>query len=142
MKPPVTPSTRANRRRGATVIEFSLVFILFITMVAGVFELGRAIWAYNTLMHAAKQGVRYAMVHGARNPIPSGGTTVENYTKSQAVGLAPSSVNAVVNYYPDNKPGSKVKVSASHTLNFVVAPLLGFGSSIQLKADSVKTVVN
>ena len=123
------------------MIEFSLVFLLFITMVAGVFEVGRAIWTYNSLMHAAKQGARYAMVHGERNPIGAGDLTVKQYVEKQVVGIA-QVTPAVVYEDANKKPGTKVTVSATHTLNFIVAPLLGFGQSVTLQGSSTKTILN
>ena len=54
---------RFGSRRGQSMVEFSLVFVLFITMMAGMFEFGRALWVYTTLAHATREGARYAMVH-------------------------------------------------------------------------------
>lgn len=135
-------SRRKNRRRGASMVEFSLVFILFLMMVAGVFEVGRAVWTYNSLMLAAKEGARYAMVHGAKNPIQSGGASVVQFTKGRAVGIPSNSINATVVYLPDDQPGSQVRVTASHTLKTIVGPLLGLGSQVTLAGSSTKTIVN
>jgi|GEM_PF-1339436 len=132
---------RMGRRKGATMVEFSLVFLLLLMMVAGVFEVGRIVWTYNTLNHAAKQASRYAMVHGSRNPI-TGPLTVETYAKQQAVGFDPQSLTVTVVPTPNNDPGSVVTVTVSHTMNTVVAPLVGLGKSITLSAKSEKTIVN
>ena len=133
---------RSNPRKGATVIEFALTFLLLITLVAGVFELGRAVWTYNALTHAAKQASRYAMVHGARNPLGQSDTSVENYAKAQVVGVPAADVTVNVVTDPNNEPGSKVTVTVATTLNFVVAPLLGLDRSVTLRGKSVKTIVN
>ena len=140
------PSHRTARskdgRRGAGVIEFALVFMIFMMMVAGVFEVGRTIWAYNTLAHAAKQGARYAMVHGAKNPLTAGDKTVDQVVKEQAIGLDPATITVAVSYNPDNQPGSMVTVTADHTLGFVIAPLVGVGNSLALRGASTKTIMN
>ena len=43
---------RRVSRRGAAIVEFSLVFILFLLIVVGALEMGRAFWTYATLAHA------------------------------------------------------------------------------------------
>lgn len=133
---------RMGRRKGATMVEFSLVFLLLLMMVAGVFEVGRIVWTYNTLNHAAKQASRYAMVHGSRNPISGQQASVSDYAKAQAVGFDPQSLTVTVVPTPNNNPGSVVTVTVSHTMNTVVAPLVGLGKSITLSAKSEKTIVN
>jgi hypothetical protein len=55
---------RRHRSRGQALVEFALVLPLFITMVLAVFDIGRVIWARNALENAAREGGRYAIVHG------------------------------------------------------------------------------
>jgi hypothetical protein len=53
-----------TRSRGQALVEFALVLPLFITLVLAVFDIGRVIWARNDLENAAREGGRYAIVHG------------------------------------------------------------------------------
>jgi len=133
---------RMGGRKGATIVEFALVFVLTITMVLGVFELGRAIWVYNSLTHAAKQASRYAMVHGSRNPLDQAAKSVQDFAKQQAVGIPPDLISVTIAAVPDNSPGNEISVTLQHTMNFVVAPLLGFDRTITLRGRSVKTIIN
>lgn len=55
---------RADRRRGATTVEMTLVGIPLIFILICVFEISRGMWVYHTLAYAAKNGVRMAIVHG------------------------------------------------------------------------------
>ena len=57
-----------TRRHGATMVEFSLVFLLFVVVLVALMEFGRAMWTYATIAHAARQGARYGMVHGSAKP--------------------------------------------------------------------------
>jgi len=132
---------RMDRRKGAAIIEFSLVFLLLLFMVAGVFEVGRVIWTYNSLTHAAKQASRYAMVHGSKNPLPQNAKTVATYAKEQAIGV-PGVISVSVATTPDNKPGSQVSVTLTHELKTIMGPLVGLGQKITLRGKSVKTIVN
>jgi Flp pilus assembly protein TadG len=65
-----------NRARGQSLVEFALVLPLFLVMLMGVVDVGRAIWAQNSLASAAREGARYAIVHGGTdyNTCPVGPT--------------------------------------------------------------------
>ena len=52
-------------QRGSSLLEFTLVGIGIMFVLISVFEISRAMWVYNTLAHAAKQAVRFAIVHGS-----------------------------------------------------------------------------
>ena len=57
-------------QRGQSLVEFALVLPIFLLVVTGLFDLARAVWQENTLAYAAREGTRYAIVHGsAGNPI-------------------------------------------------------------------------
>jgi len=48
------------------MVEFALVAALFfIPLVFGIIEFGRVVWAKNMVTAAAREGTRYAVVHGA-----------------------------------------------------------------------------
>jgi hypothetical protein len=53
-----------HRRRGQSLVEFALVLPLFLVMLMAVVDVGRAIWAQNSLASAAREGARFAIVHG------------------------------------------------------------------------------
>lgn len=56
--------TRPRRRQlGQGMVEFALVAVLLVPVVVGVFDVGRAVYADNSLASAARQGARYASVH-------------------------------------------------------------------------------
>ena len=62
----------AHQQAGQALVEFALViffiFILFVSMI----QMIMLMHAYNTLADSAKEGVRYAIVHGTQNSICSG----------------------------------------------------------------------
>jgi len=49
-------------RRGQTLVEFALVLPLLILLLVGIFDFGRAIFAYNTINNAAREAARLAIV--------------------------------------------------------------------------------
>ncbi len=50
-------------RCGATAVEFALVAPIFLIMVIGVFELGRAMWIKASMQYAVEETTRYAIVN-------------------------------------------------------------------------------
>ena len=52
-----------RRRTGQGLVEFALVFPIFIMLLLGVFDIGRAVFAYNEITNAAREGVRIAIVN-------------------------------------------------------------------------------
>jgi Flp pilus assembly protein TadG len=64
------PFGRGERRdgRGQALVEFALVFPLIVLLLFGVFDLGRAVYAYNTIANAARQGARVADVNQLNPP--------------------------------------------------------------------------
>jgi Flp pilus assembly protein TadG len=61
-----------TRRRGATMVEMAIVCSVFMMLLMGVMEFGRAMWAREVITSAAREGARYAVVHGANSANPSG----------------------------------------------------------------------
>ena len=71
--------TRRGRTRGQTLAEFALVLPVLIVMLMGIFDLGRAIFAYNAITNAAREGARLGIVNQWADSI-----------KERAVDMAPT----------------------------------------------------
>lgn len=50
-------------RRGQSLVEFALVFPIAMLVLLAVFDVGRAVFAYNGLTNAAREGARLAAVN-------------------------------------------------------------------------------
>lgn len=48
--------------RGATLIEFSLVLLIMLTFVLGLFDFSRMLYTWNAATEATRAGARYAVV--------------------------------------------------------------------------------
>ncbi len=141
--------TKSSRRRlgdsGQAMVESALVFGLFLTMLVGMLEIGRTVWIYETLTHAARSGARFAMLHGATNP--HGGETtpnssVEAVVESAAPGLDPDQLTVSVTWTPDSEPGSAVEVEASYPIQLIAASLFSSNSSFSIVRSSTRRVLN
>jgi Flp pilus assembly protein TadG len=60
--------------KGQAIVEFVLTILFVIIVVFGAIELIMMIYTYVVLAEAAKEGVRYAIVHGSNNSLRSGPT--------------------------------------------------------------------
>jgi Flp pilus assembly protein TadG len=58
-----TSLRKREGRRGQALVEFSLAIIVFLTMLMGIFDLGRAIFIYNGVSEAARDIARRAAVY-------------------------------------------------------------------------------
>src|SRR3954468_656604 len=52
-----------RRGRGQALVEFALVIPLFLLILMAVFDFGRAVFAYNSVTNAAREGTRFAIVN-------------------------------------------------------------------------------
>lgn len=140
-----------TREEGAqSLIEFALVLPVLLMVVTGLFDVGRAVWQENTLAYAAREGTRYAIVHGINgNPAvgpctacvnPGAATNgldqVVNAVTSNAVGVY--NITVTIDY-PDGNNQRTSRVTVDATAPFVPLPsqyLLGGAFTIALRGGS------
>ena len=53
----------ARCSRGAMAVEFALILPIFLVMVLGIVEVGRAMWIKTTMQFICEESTRYAMVN-------------------------------------------------------------------------------
>src|SRR6266487_5681744 len=58
-------SCRRQGERGAALVEYAFVVILFLTLLFGISGFGHALFVYHHLNNAAKEATRYAAVRGS-----------------------------------------------------------------------------
>jgi Flp pilus assembly protein TadG len=142
-----------GRRRGAgqATVEIALVGLVFIITVIGLIESGRAVWNYNTVAQAAREGARYAVVHGSRSSDPSGpGSThytapdldvrITEMVRKYASGLDATNLT-VTAQWPDgtNERGARVKVTARYGFESMFTSVLGL-PSVALTSSSTMVI--
>ena len=50
-------------RRGQSMVELALVLPVFLLLIIGLFDIGRAVYAYNTVANSARSAARVAIVN-------------------------------------------------------------------------------
>ena len=119
---------------GATI---NLVFFI---MVMGTIDVGRAVWNYNTLSQATREGTRYAIVHGANSSNPSG--PGDDQAILDTVGTYGSGLNdtalTVTTAWPDggNEAGNRVTVRSHYRFT----PIFNFLGAIHIHMRSSSTM--
>ncbi|HET9088629.1 MAG TPA: TadE family protein [Acidobacteriaceae bacterium] len=131
---------------GSLVIETALALTVAIPMVLWLFELCMLVYTYSVLGDAARQGVRYAIVHGSDSALCSGpssgctdltGANVSSVVTNAAAysfhNLAEMNVQVT---YPDNSSTPPSRVGVAIIYNYVpYIELPGIASKLQLQAQ-------
>jgi Flp pilus assembly protein TadG len=114
-------------RKGVSLIEAAVILSVFMTLVLGTLDLGLAVYRYNIVSEAARQGARQAIVHGqlAAPQMPTWGPATINTTASAGVPLAQAihpflvgidpNTTTIHAEWPQNntRPDSQVRVAVS-----------------------------
>jgi hypothetical protein len=160
---------RGNSRKGAAVVELSLIFVPFFFMMLACLEVSRAMWIYHTLTSAVKKGTRVASVHGAgcvdaSASCPATIREVARVIRDWGIGLNPNEVQ--VTFFsgnqsrtcgtlaqcltdssrwpepPSNASGSPVAIEARYPFVSVVSSFWpgGLPAVFQLRANSTETI--
>jgi Flp pilus assembly protein TadG len=104
------------------MVEFALVSILFMTIVLGAIDFGRAIYINSQLTNAVREGARYAQV------APDDTSGIKNEVKDKANGLGLSNGDIVVSCSSDDcTAGHDVTVRANLDFTFIIQDFLGIG---------------
>ena len=53
---------RGAEERGQSLVEFALIVPIFVLLLVGIFDMGRAVYAFNTINQAAREAARLAIV--------------------------------------------------------------------------------
>lgn len=120
-------------QRGQATVEFAFAGIIFILLLIGVTDVGRALYAYNTIHNAARIGTRYAIVRGTTcgyttpaspSPIPCNATStsIATYVQSKTPGIGITTADIATTPTTIGAPGSLVTVTITYPFKFLAYP--------------------
>jgi Flp pilus assembly protein TadG len=143
------PSAPRQRSAGQSLVEFALVLPVFILVLVSLFDLGRGVFAYNTLTNAAREGARLAIVN---QDVP----LIVERAKSQTAIVELNDPSVTVAFYQVEEDGSPdldnpcdlVAVGCLAVVSFQgtyqpITPMIGnivFGDGVTFEARSVLSV--
>ncbi|WP_347108045.1 TadE/TadG family type IV pilus assembly protein [Paenarthrobacter sp. S56] len=87
-----TPFTR-RKEAGAVAVEFAIVLPVFLLLVLGIFEFGRALNIQVSLSEAAREAARYAAIHQSDSGYSVGAAQAAGVAAAPSVGLAPGDIS-------------------------------------------------
>jgi len=151
---------------GSELVEFALSACVFMTLLFGIMDFSRALYAYHFVSYAAQEGSRYAMVRGSDWPntcaaansysCEASSANITSYVQglaqpgisSSGVEVTPSWPQQTVNgssagcnsAATQNSKGCLVKVQVSYDFHFSM-PFLP-KSGFTMTATSEKVIVN
>jgi Flp pilus assembly protein TadG len=140
-------------RRGATMVEAALVLPTVFLFIIGMCVIGLGIYRYQQVASLAREGARYASVHGTQYAADTGNAAAtatdiyNNAIQPMAVGLNTSSLSYSVSWNPSNSPtsynsgstppGAPVDNTVSVTVTYQWTPELYLTGPINLTSTSV-----
>jgi len=128
------------QRRGSVIVESAFCLLTFLIVIFAIMDFGRAVAAYNILSGAAREGTRYAVVHGKYSGAVATSSDVSNAVKKWALGLNSQSLTTTTTWLPDNKPGSAVKVQVTYSFKPITPAMPQ--TAFTLKATSQMVILN
>ena len=116
-----------SNEQGATLVEFSIAALVFLTVMFGVIEFGRALWVHNALADAARRGARYASVHSSADADMVRNVVVYGDEDGGETPMIPNLTtgNVSVNYSNWAVNGGTVTVSITEYEFQFVIPIVG-----------------
>jgi Flp pilus assembly protein TadG len=118
-----------RRRRAQAMVEFALILPVFMLLVAGAIEFGRAFYAYGQLQQAVQEGARYGAVLNKTN--------AEITARVQQI--APGGASDTV--CPSSCTGTLPVCTVSPTNNAAVGGTCVFGNVVNVSASHTQTVL-
>ena len=144
---------RRNGRRGQSMVEFALTFLLFISMVLGFGQMGLALWIKTTLHHAVREGVRYAITGATKSGLGHDASIRQKVLLASAGLIAPAQADSLIHidYYDQNGAATAANDGGNTIVLsvkdfpipwLVAAPLSPLGDGIEVSVSAVDRLEN
>lgn len=101
-------------QRGISSVQYALVLPAILAVIMGTVDMGRLMMAQNTLVHAANEATRFAMVRSASSDHIASKDDIVAMVKGSMVGLDTAQAVVNVNWTPENQPGARVSVDIDY----------------------------
>lgn len=97
----------SDNERGQNILEFALTIPIFLTLVVGIFEMGRAAWIFGSVYTASREATRFAISsgdEGTGTPHYIDCATIVSIAQSYGAAGEVNSGDITISY--DNGPGT------------------------------------
>ena len=120
-----------QRKPGQAIVEFALASLVFLMIVFGTIDFGRAIFTAVTLHNAVREGARYGKV----NPTQTG--TIQTKVTEQVSKTGSSVSSVTVSCSSGCTSGNSMTVSASIPFQAITQQLLGISPFTMSSSSTV-----
>ena len=106
---------RRRREAGAVAVEFALILPIFLALVLGIAEMGRAFNIQVSLSEAARQASRYAAIHCVNDGYVASSAQAAGVAAAPSVALTNANVAITYTGTGTCADGNDVSVTVSYT---------------------------
>jgi len=144
------PRRRIAWSRGQTYAEFMMVVLPTVSLIFGIFSFAMTVYTWSFLSNAARDAVRYAIVHGSKSSSPASADDIQTYVRNEAKGINPGSLTVTSCWNPqappnqcpgptgNNTPGKVVSVNVAYSYH----PFYPFASVTLPLSSSAEMVIS
>lgn len=136
--------------RGQTYAEFLMVVLPTLLLMFGIVSFAMTVYTYSFVSNAARDAVRYAIVHGSKSTSPVDSNDIQTFVRNEAQDLNASQINVLSCWNPqpslndcpgptgNNAPGKAVSVKVSYSFH----PFYPFNSVTLPLSSSAQMVIS
>lgn len=135
------------RESGQSLVEFALILPVLVLILMGVFDFGRAFFAYNAISNGAREGARYGVIHPTRRD--SDGlapydeeNTIEEKAAAQTFILDMDEIDIQVTFPSGtDQRGDPITVTVTYDFR-AITPLIGdiIGNPLTLQSSATMII--
>jgi Flp pilus assembly protein TadG len=146
-RPATWPGRLQSGEEGSSLVEFAISIPVLLTFFFGLIQVCIAIYTRNALSECAREGTRYAMVHGSTCQTAGNASctltasAMNTYVSSSTWPNVGGGAMTVSTTYPDGNenPGSRVQITVAYAFPFRV-PMIP-ASTLTMSSTSVMYIV-
>ena len=105
------------QQAGQALVEFGLILPVLVLILMGVFDFGRAFYAYNAISNGAREGARYGIIH------PDELETIEERAVAQTFILDMDTMDVQVTFPSGTDRGNPITVTVQYDF-YALTPLI------------------
>ncbi len=123
-----------GKHKGQSIVELALILPVFILIVFGMLDMGRAFYFQEAIANMAREGARYGAVNNT--------TSVSSEALAEAGALVSGATISSVVKACDSKSEQYVSVTVNYAFSLVTPVMQAFGKPITMTATSRMPVRN
>ena len=138
---------RGRSQNGESLVSFALTFPVLFGFLFGIMQVSMAYYTYQWMSETAREGARYAIVHGSTCETSGGASctstasAVNSYVSGTGLPNIGGGASTVITTYPDGDeaPGHRVQVSLTYVFPYKIPFMVS--KNLSLTSQSVMYIV-